>query len=259
MLVDSHCHLDFDALNQNLPQVLGNADKAGVGLMLSISTKLSTFPNVRHIAEHHDTVYCTVGIHPLEAAEEGLTNAEQLMMYAEHPKVVGIGESGFDFFREGYPDENMQRQQFLAHIDAARQIQLPLVVHARAADAQMIEVLEEETQKGAFPFILHCYSSSRELAMKGLELGGYISFSGILTFPKSQELRDLARDIPVERLLVETDAPFLAPQPVRGQSCEPAHTIHTAETLADIKGLTYADLAKKTTENFLTLFDKVDL
>lgn len=257
MLVDSHCHLDFEQLSADLPAVLTRADQAGVGMMLSISTRLSTFPNVRAIAEAHDHIYCTVGIHPLEAANEGPTTAVQLGMYAEHPKVIGFGESGLDYHYDTSPPKDIQHQQFLEHIIAARENDLPLVIHARDADEDMMQILCDETAKGPFKFILHCFSSGRELAETGVELGGYVSFSGILTYKKSDALRAIAADIPLNRLLVETDAPYLAPQPVRGQTCEPGFVAYTAETLANLKGVSYEELCEQTTANFLELFQKV--
>ena len=236
MLVDSHCHLDYDDLASRLPEVIENAEKSGVGVLLSISTTLHGFPNIRSITEKYDTVYCTVGIHPYEAANEGLVSPEQLTMYAEHPKVVGFGESGLDYCEDrNPPPKDIQQKQFIAHIKAAQAAQLPLVIHARDADDDIARILKEQTEEGGnFPFILHCFSSGEALAQAGLELGGYISFSGILTFKKSDDLRQIAKNVPQNRLLIETDAPFLAPEPMRGKPNEPAYVVHIAERLADI-------------------------
>ncbi len=256
MLVDSHCHLDFPEFAEDFEQIMSRAAEANVGLMLTICTHLSRFPRVLALAERFDNVYCSVGIHPHEAGEETEVTAEQLVELAKHPKVVGFGETGLDYFYEHSPRE-AQKRSFRAHIEAARIAQLPIIIHTRDADEDMSAILEEEMGKGTFPGLVHCFSSGRALGEKAVELGLYISLSGILTFKKSEDLRDTARDLPLEKLLVETDSPFLAPIPHRGKRCEPAFVAQTAGVLADLKGLSPAALADVTTDNFFTLFSKV--
>jgi TatD DNase family protein len=256
MLVDSHCHLDFPEFAEDFEAILSRAAESGVGLMLTICTHLSRFPRVLALAEKYDNVFCSVGIHPHEAGEETEVTAEQLVKLAEHPKVVGFGETGLDYYYEHSPRE-AQKRSFRAHIEAARRAQLPIIIHTRDADDDMAEILAEEMAKGAFPGLVHCFSSGRALGEKAVDLGLYLSLSGILTFKKSEELRDIAKDIPLERLLVETDSPFLAPMPHRGKRCEPAFVAQTAGKLAELKGLTPAALADVTTDNFFALFTKV--
>ena len=256
MLVDSHCHLDFPEFAEDFEQIMSRAAEANVGLMLTICTHLSRFPRVLAVAERFDNVYCSVGIHPHEAGEETEVTAEQLVELAKHPKVVGFGETGLDYYYEHSP-RDAQKRSFRAHIQAARTAQLPIIIHTRDADEDMAEILEEEMAKGAFPGLVHCFSSGRALGEKAVELGLYISLSGILTFKKSEELRDIARDMPLDKLLVETDSPFLAPIPHRGKRCEPAYVAQTAAVLADIKELSPSALADVTTDNFFTLFTKV--
>jgi len=256
MLVDSHCHLDFPEFAEDFEQIMSRAAEANVGLMLTICTHLSRFPRVLAVAERFDNVYCTVGIHPHEAGEETEVTAEQLVELAKHPKVVGFGETGLDYYYEHSPRE-AQKKSFRAHIQAARMAKLPIIIHTRDADEDTAAILEEEMAQGTFPGLVHCFSSGRALGEKAVELGLYISLSGILTFKKSEDLRDIARDLPLERLLVETDSPFLAPIPHRGKRCEPAYVAQTAAVLADIKGLTPPALADVTTDNFFSLFTKV--
>jgi len=256
MLVDSHCHLDFPEFAEDFEQIMSRAAEANVGLMLTICTHLSRFPRVLAVAERFDNVYCTVCIHPHEAGEETEVTAEQLVELAKHPKVVGFGETGLDYFYEHSPRE-AQKKSFRAHIQAARMAKLPIIIHTRDADEDTAAILEEEMAAGTFPGLVHCFSSGRALGEKAVELGLYISLSGILTFKKSEDLRDIARDLPLERLLVETDSPFLAPIPHRGKRCEPAYVAQTAAVLADIKGLTPPALADVTTDNFFSLFTKV--
>ncbi len=214
------------------------------------------FDRILAIAEAHENVFCSVGTHPHNADEELDVTCDELVRLAGHPKVVAIGEAGLDYFYDKAPRE-AQAQGFRTHIQAARQTGLPLVIHARNADDDMIAILEEETGKGAFPFILHCFSSGAALAQAGVKLGGYVSFSGILTFRNSQELRDIAETVPHDRLLVETDAPYLAPVPKRGKRNEPAFVAHTAHVLAETIGLSDEETADLTTENFFRLFRKV--
>ncbi|GAA4533838.1 TatD family hydrolase [Chelativorans composti] len=257
MLVDSHCHLDFPDFEAERDAVIGRAREAGVGLMVTISTRVRQFDRIRAIAEAYENVFCTIGTHPHNAEEEaGIPASELVKIATSHPKVVGIGEAGLDYFYDKAP-RDLQAQGFRAHIEAARETRLPLVIHARQADEDVIRILDEETGKGAFPFILHCFSSGPELARRGVELGGYVSFSGILTFKNSQEIRDIAKTVPTDRLLVETDAPYLAPVPFRGKRNEPAFVAKTAAVLADTIGVTAEEIARITTENFFRLFTKV--
>ncbi len=256
MLVDSHCHLDFPELAEDRADVLARARAAGVGRMVTISTRVRRFDEIRAIAEAHDEVWCSVGTHPHNAAEEPDVTADELVRLAGHPKVVAIGEAGLDYFYDHAPRE-AQTAGFRTHIAAARQTGLPLVIHARDADDDVAAILTEETGKGAFPFILHCFSSGRALAQTGVKLGGYVSFSGILTFKKSEELRAIARDLPRDRLLVETDAPYLAPVPFRGKTNEPAFVAHTAAVLGETLGVSAHEIARITTDNFFRLFTKM--
>jgi len=256
MLVDSHCHLDFPELAGDRAGVLARARDAGVGRMVTISTRVRRFDEIRAIAEAHDPVWCSVGTHPHNAAEETDVTADELVQLAAHPKVVAIGEAGLDYFYDHAPRE-VQAASLRTHIAAARQTGLPLVIHARAADDDVAAILTEETGKGAFPFVLHCFSSGRALAETGVGLGGYVSFSGILTFRKSDELRAIARALPRDRLLVETDAPYLAPVPFRGRPNEPALVVHTAAVLAETLGMDADEIARVTTDNFFRLFSRM--
>ena len=255
MLVDSHCHLDFEDFGEEVADVVARARGAGIGTMVSISTHLSRFEGVKAVAERFDDVWCSVGVHPHHAGEEGQDTPDRLIELAAHPRVVGIGESGLDFYYDNSPRDR-QRVSFRAHIAAARETGLPLIVHARDADEETADILRDEMGKGAITGVMHCLSSGRGLAEAALDLGMYMSFSGILTFKNAEELRDIARDVPEDRLLVETDAPFLAPVPNRGQRNEPAFVVHTAETLASVKGLDVADLHDTTSENFFRLFSR---
>jgi TatD DNase family protein len=255
MLVDSHCHLDFPDFATERAAVIERANSVGVGLMVTISTRVRKFPQVLAIAEEFDNVFCSVGTHPHNAAEELGISSEELVRLAQHPKVVAIGEAGLDYFYDKAP-RDAQAEGFRTHIAAARMTGLPLVIHARDADADMAAILEEETGKGAFPFVLHCFSSGRDLAKKGVELGGYISFSGILTFKNSTDIRAIAQDVPRDRLLVETDAPYLAPPPYRGKRNEPAYVVETAKVLAATIGVSADAIADITTDNFFRLFGK---
>lgn len=256
MLVDSHCHLDFPDFEGELDAIIARARAAGVERMVTISTRVKQFDRIRAIAEAHEEVWCSVGTHPHNAAEEPDVTAEELVRLAEHPKVVAIGEAGLDYFYDHAPRE-AQALGLRTHIAAARETGLPLVIHARDADSDMAAILEEETGKGAFPFILHCFSSGPALAEMGVKLGGHVSFSGILTFRRSEELREIAKSLPRERLLVETDAPYLAPMPFRGKRNEPAYVAHTAAVLAETIGVTTDEIAQITTENFFRVFSKM--
>jgi TatD DNase family protein len=256
MLVDSHCHLDFPDFAEDRAGVIGRATAAGVGLMVTISTRVRRFEQIRTIVEAHDEVFGSVGTHPHEAAEEPDVTTEELVRLSQHPKIVAIGEAGLDYHYDKAP-RDAQAQSFRVHIAAARETGLPLVIHARSADEDMIRILEEEMEQGAFPAILHCFSSGPELARRGVDLGLYVSFSGILTFRNSQDIRDIAATIPEDRLLVETDAPYLAPVPHRGSTNEPAYVANTARVLAEVRGWTPEETARRTTENFARLFTKV--
>jgi len=256
MLIDSHCHLDFPELAGELEAVLARARTAGVGLMVTISTRVRRFNEVKAIAEAHDNVFCSIGTHPHNAAEEPDITLEELVEISRHPKVVAIGEAGLDYHYDHSP-RDVKKRSFRTHIAAARETGLPLVIHARDADDDIARMLEEESKKGAFPFVLHCFTGGPDLARRGLALGGYISFSGVVTFKNAEALRDIALAVPSDRLLVETDAPYLAPEPYRGKTNEPAHVTCTAARLASLRGVGEADMARLTTENFFRLFKKV--
>jgi TatD DNase family protein len=258
MLIDSHCHLDFPDFSDRLPAVLTTAAAAGVGRAVTISTHVERYETYRALAETHDAVFCTVGTHPHQAAAEPDIPVERIAALSEHPRCVAIGEAGLDFFYDHAP-RDVQEKVFRTHIAAARQTRLPLVIHARDADHDMIRILRNEMSKGAYSAVLHCFSSGPELARIGVELGFYLSFSGILTFRKSADLREIARNTPRDRLLVETDAPFLAPEPHRGHVNEPAYVAHTARVLASTIDVSPEEIARITTDNFYRLFTKAAL
>ena len=253
LLVDSHCHLDYDPMAGDVGGTIGRARSAGVGTLLTIGTKLRDFPRVRALAETNDNVFCSVGVHPHEAQNEA-ADAAALLDLARHPKVVGIGETGLDYFYDKSPRDK-QQENFRAHIRAASQSGLPLIVHTRDAEADTAEMLGAAKSAGPLRGVLHCFTSSRALADKAVELGFYISISGIVTFKNAEDLRQTVRSIPLDRLLVETDSPFLAPIPMRGKSCEPAYVVHTAAKVAELKGVSPGELARATTANFFALFD----
>ena len=256
MLVDSHCHLDFPDYAGKVDEVLARARAAGVGVCVSIGTELKRFSGVKAVAEAHDNVWCSVGVHPHESEKELLDDEAALIAEAAHPKVVAIGETGLDYYYEHSPRQP-QQANFRSHIAAARQTGLPVIVHTRDADDDTIHILREEMTKGAFKGLIHCFTGTQKLADAALELGLYISVSGIATFKNSQPLRDVIKSVPLDRLLVETDAPYLAPVPHRGKTNEPAFVAHTAAMLADLKGVSGQELADATTENFFRLFSKV--
>ncbi|HLF59182.1 MAG TPA: TatD family hydrolase, partial [Alphaproteobacteria bacterium] len=238
MLVDSHCHLDFPDFAAERDDVVARARDAGVGTMLSISTKLSTFDGVRAVAESYPDVYCTVGVHPHEAdREEGAKDSALLVALARHPKVVGLGETGLDYYYAHSSREN-QRAAFAAHLEAARETGLPVIVHSRDAESDTMEILREAAGKGGVTGLLHCFTGTRALADFALSIGFYVSFSGIITFKNAEDLRETAKSVPMDRLLVETDAPYLAPIPNRGKRNEPAFVVYTAALLARLKGVT---------------------
>jgi TatD DNase family protein len=252
MLVDSHCHLDFPDFAAERDAVVARARAAGIGTMLTIGTRLDQFPQVRAVAEAYDDVWCSVGAHPHEAADHDGTTAAELTALAAHPRVIGIGETGLDFYYDHSPREAQERV-FRAHIAAARDSGLPLIIHAREADDAIAAILREEHPPAA---VLHCFSSGRVLAETAVELGYYISISGIVTFGNAQELRGIVRDLPLDRLLVETDAPYLAPVPYRGRRNEPAFVAATAAAVASLKDVEPEHLASITSENFFRLFSK---
>jgi TatD DNase family protein len=254
MLTDSHCHLDYFT-EAEIEGVVARAGEAGVTRLVTIGTSVPQAGAVKALAERFPNVWATVGVHPHRAAEGAMPSVEELVALADHPRVIGIGESGLDYFYDRAP-RDVQQEGFRRHLRAARATGLPICIHARDADADCARILAEERAGGAFSFLMHCFSSGAELAEKAVEMGGYISFSGILTFPKSGELRALAARLPEDRLLVETDAPYLAPVPFRGQRCEPAHTVHTARVLAETRGVSPERIAEITTANFLRLFRK---
>lgn len=256
MLIDTHCHLDFPDFEAERDAIIDRARAAGVGQMITISTRVKKFDTILGIAEHYPNVFCSVGTHPHNADEELDIEAEDLVRLSAHPKVVAIGEAGLDYFYDNAP-RDAQAIGIRRHIAAARETGLPLVIHSRSADDDMAAILTEETGKGTFPFLLHCFSSGPELAKVGVELGGYISFSGILTFPKSEELREIAKTVPHDRMIVETDAPYLAPKPFRGKRNEPAYVAHTADVLAETIGVSREEIAALTTDNAFRVFSKM--
>jgi TatD DNase family protein len=254
-LVDSHCHLDFPSMVGDLDGVVARAKEAGVGRMVTISTRVKRFGEITAIAERFANVFCSVGTHPHNAAEEPEITAGQLVELAEHKKCIAIGEAGLDYHYQHAPMA-AQAEGFRRHIGAARISGLPLVVHTRDADEDTATILEAESAKGAFPFVLHCFSAGEGLAKRGLALGGYISFSGIVTFKNATDIQAVAQWAPADRILVETDAPYLAPVPHRGRSNEPAFVRHTAEMVARLRGLEFDALAELTSANFDRLFSK---
>lgn len=256
MFVDSHCHLDFPDFDEDRDAVVARARAAGVEVMLTISTRVRQIDALKAMASRYDRIYCSVGTHPHHADEELDVTVEELVALAEDPIVVAIGEAGLDYHYDNAPRE-AQEVGFRRHIAAARETQLPLVIHARDADDDIAEILAEEMGRGVFPAVLHCFSSGIELARRGIELGCYVSFSGILTFKRSDELRAIAAEVPSERLLIETDAPYLAPVPHRGHRNEPAYVVDTARVLADVRGTAPDVLASMTNDNFFRLFNKI--
>ena len=254
-LVDSHCHLDFPDFTGELPDIIARARAAGVTRMVTICTRLRTEPQVRAIAEAYDGVYYAAGTHPMSAAEEPLATVDQLVALAQHPKFVGIGETGLDYHYTAETAE-IQATSLRIHIEASQETQLPLIIHARAADADVARLLTEGMKTRPYPCVMHCFSSGAALAQQALDMGFYLSMSGIPTFPKSTELREIFAKAPLDRILVETDSPYLAPMPHRGKRNEPAYTAFTARTGAQIYGITEGEFAAATTANFDRLFRK---
>ena len=255
LLVDSHCHLDFPDFAAERGEVVARARRAGVGTLVTICTKITEFPAIRAIAESDPDIWCTVGIHPHEAASEPDTGEAALVDYANHPKVIGIGECGLDYHYDHAPRDR-QAEVFRTHARAAKRAGVPMVVHTREADTDTARLLTEESDGGRLAGVLHCFTSGRELAMHGLDLGFYVSFSGIVTFKSAADLREIVKAVPLDRLLVETDAPYLAPIPMRGKRNEPAFVVHTAAAIAEMKGISADALAEATTANFHRLFSK---
>jgi TatD DNase family protein len=256
MLIDSHCHLDFPDFAAELDEVVGRATALGVARLVTISTRVKRHKELIEIVERFPSVYCSVGTHPHHAQEEPDIGTKQLVAHTQHPKVVAIGEAGLDYHYDNSP-RDLQETSFRAHIAAARETRLPLVIHAREADEDVAKILTEEMGKGAFPAVLHCFTGGRDLAMAAIDLGLSISFTGILTFKNSQNLRDIAKELPADRILVETDAPYLAPLPHRGRRNEPSFVIEIANMLAQVRGVSPEEIARQTTENFFRLFSKV--
>ncbi|MBU2581404.1 MAG: TatD family hydrolase [Alphaproteobacteria bacterium] len=255
MLVDHHCHLDFPQFAEDLDGVVERARAAGVGTMVTISTHIRRYDTYRAIAEAHDDIFFSVGTHPHNAHEELDIPLDEIVRLAQHPKCVAVGEAGLDYYYQHSPRE-AQAEGFRRHIAAARQTGLPLEIHAREADADTATILEDEHAKGAFPAVLHCFTGGRDLAMRAMDLGLYISFSGVVTFKTAENLRAIAAEVPLERILVETDAPYLAPVPFRGRTNEPAYVAHTARVVAATRGMALSDLAAATTDNFFRLYSK---
>jgi len=256
-IVDSHCHLNYGSLSEDMDGVLERAAAAGVGTMLAINARLKEYEEVLKIAQAHDHIWATVGSHPHDAEDEWGIKAQELIEKAQHKKVVGIGETGLDYFYEHSPRDK-QKDNFIAHIEASRETGLPLIVHARDADDDCAQIMEAEMKKGAYPAVIHCFTASEEFARRSLDIGCYISLSGIVTFKSARELQQAIKIIPMERLLIETDAPFLAPVPMRGKPNEPSYVKHTAEFLSNHFDVSFDELAKTTTDNFFTLFSKTE-
>ena len=255
LLVDSHCHLNFPDFKEDLDDVIDRARAEGVGVMQTICTKMSEFEDIHAIAQRYDQVYCSVGVHPHEADKSPMVETAELLEAAKAPEVIGIGETGLDYYYEHSPRKE-QQESFRRHIAASREAQLPLIVHTRDADEDTVEILQNEMKQGAFPGLIHCFSTSQWLAEACVDMGFYISLSGILTFKKSEALREAASSLPIERLLVETDAPYLAPTPHRGKRNEPSFTQYTNRLLAELKNIGEKESARITTDNFFTLFSK---
>ncbi len=255
MLVDSHCHLDFPAFADDFPAVLERARAAGVRTLQTISTRLATVDTILDVASRDPDIWCSVGLHPHEAATEDDVSPDRIVALSDHPDVIGVGETGLDYYYEHSPRER-QQESFRNHIEASRRTGLPLIVHARDADDDVVEVLREEYEAGPFPGLIHCFTAGPELARAALDIGFLISISGIVTFKKAENVHAAAREVPLDRLLVETDSPFLAPVPHRGKRCEPAFVARTAAAIAELRQIDPSRLAAATTDNFFRLFSK---
>ncbi|KAJ55913.1 LuxR family transcriptional regulator [Actibacterium mucosum KCTC 23349] len=254
-ITDSHCHIDYDVFADEMPEMIGRAAEAGVTRMVTICTRLRELPKIRAIAEAHAPVFFAAGTHPMNAADEPMATVDELIAAAAHPKFVGVGETGLDYHYTA-ESADMQQASLRVHIDAARQTGLPLIIHSRDADDDMARILAEEHSNGAYSCVMHCFSSGAELARAALDLGFYLSMSGITAFPRSTELREIFAAAPIDRILLETDAPYLAPPPYRGKRNEPAYTAHTARAAAETFGMDYAAFAAQTQQNFDRLFTK---
>jgi len=255
MLVDSHCHLDFKELNQNLVSIIESAKNNDVAYLQTICTKISKFNEVKRIAETYNNIFCSVGIHPNDIETEEMHYEDQLVNLTKHPKVISIGETGLDYFYEHSPKE-MQQKSFHEHIKASQATQLPIIIHSRDAEDDTYNILAKTQKDTPYPALIHCFTASKEFAIKVLDLGLYISFSGIVTFKNATNLQEIAKTIPLNRLLVETDSPYLAPVPKRGKTNEPSYVKYTTEFLATLLNISYKELSDTTTNNFFTLFSK---
>jgi TatD DNase family protein len=258
LIVDSHCHLNFSDFAEDFSEVLSRAEEAEVGILQTICTRMSEFEEIYQIAHQHDSIYCSVGVHPCNVQEAPLVSVEELVTAAQKPKVIGIGETGLDYFHST-DHILLQQESFRIHIEASRQTGLPVIIHCRDAEEDTVAILKEEKAKGDFPALIHCFTGTQWLADQVLALGLSISLSGILTFKNAKEIQSVAKSIPMDRILVETDAPYLAPMPHRGKRNEPAFTRHTCEFLANLKGVSLQEAAQQTTENFFNLFRKAKL
>ncbi len=256
-LVDSHCHLNFPDFKDDLEQVVSRAIDSGVKYMQTICTEMAEFDEVYSIANRYDNIFCSVGVHPNDSGKQEIADVKELIQKAKLPKVIGIGETGLDYYYET-SDKKIQQESFLNHIEAAQEADLPIIVHTRDADEDTARILENAVKRKQLRGVLHCFTSSRELALKAIDIGFYISFSGILTFKSAKNLHDLAKEIPLSRILVETDAPYLAPVPNRGKRNEPAFTADTARFLANLRQESYDKICEQTSKNFFTLFNKAN-
>lgn len=255
MIIDSHCHLNFPDFKDDLDDIVARAKGAGVGVMQTICTEMAEFEAVYAIAEKYDGIYCSVGVHPNDSGKQEIVTAQELIERTSRKKVIGIGETGLDYHYE-YSDREYQKRSFLEHIKAAQATGLPLIVHTRNADDDTMEIISSEISKVSFKFLIHCFTSSKQLAEKAVELGGYISLSGIITFKNATAIREAITNVPLDRLLIETDSPYLAPMPHRGKRNEPSFVVQVNKALANIKNISEEESAKITTENFFRLFDK---
>lgn len=255
MLVDSHCHLNFDVFEGKLDSVIKEANDNDVRLLQTICTKMEEFDAILSIAQKYPHIFCSVGLHPNNVGESRIPSEAELLEKTKHPKVIGIGETGLDYYYDHAPRE-LQQTSFRTHINVARESGLPVIIHARDADDDIITILQDEYSKGAFPGLIHCFSSTEALALAAIEIGFYVSIAGIVTFKNAKTLQEIVTRLPLEKLLVETDAPYLAPVPFRGKTNQPAYTRHTAEYIAKLKEVDYQTVAETTTRNFFDLFQK---
>lgn len=253
MLIDSHCHLNMKEFADDLPEVIARAKAAGVGLMQTICTRKSDFPDILEIVEKYPEIYASFGIHPHEVEKDGVLSVDEIVVSAGHPKVIGIGETGLDYYYE-HSNRDLQKASFINHIRASSKANLPVIVHSRSADDDSIEILTSEMKQNPFPGLIHCFSSTKYLAEKSLDIGLYISLAGIITFKNAEDIRNTLKYIPLDRILIETDAPYLAPIPMRGKRNEPAFVKHVAICIAEVKNISYEEVCEVTTANFKKLF-----